>query len=141
MLIELTPNAASMLHAVVAMGVLTLIMFVWMYATRLPAFSKAGLQPQDAKHPGTYELPSRVAQVADNYNHLFEAPALFYAITIVIVLLGQADQVHVICAWSYVVLRVAHSLIQATVNIVMVRFALFSLSWIALGIMVVRAAL
>ncbi|MGB7404210.1 MAG: MAPEG family protein [Pacificimonas sp.] len=141
MLINLSAAGASMLHAVIAMGGLSLVMFLWMYATRLPAMTKAKIDPQDAKHPGTYTLPSKVAQVADNYNHLFEAPALFYAITIVIVLLGQADQVHVICAWIYVVLRIAHSLIQATVNVVIVRFALFSLSWIALGIMVVRAAL
>ena len=139
-MIEMTGNAASMLHAIVAMGVLTLVMLLWMYAARLPAMSRAKIKPQDAMHPGTYTLPSKVARVADNYNHLFEAPALFYAVTVAIVLLGQADQLHVICAWTYVILRVAHSLIQATVNMVMLRFAVFSLSWLALGAMIVRAA-
>ncbi|MGB3723878.1 MAG: MAPEG family protein [Pacificimonas sp.] len=140
-LIALPAAATSMLHSIVAMGVLTLVMFIWMYVTRLPAMTKAGIAPQDAAHPGSYQLPSRVARVADNYNHLFEAPALFYAIVIAIVVLGQADQMHVWCAWGYVIMRVAHSLVQATANIVMLRFALFSLSWIALGLMIVRAAL
>jgi hypothetical protein len=140
---ELTAAGQSMLHAVLALGLLTLVMFLWMYATRLPAFSKAGLDPQEAMHPGTYHdrIPSEVRRVADNYNHLFEAPTLFYAATISIVLLGLADGVHVIAAWAYVGFRVLHSIVQATVNKVAVRFLLFLLSWIALGVMLVRAAL
>jgi hypothetical protein len=140
---ELTAASQSMLHAILAMGLLTLAMFLWMYATRLPAFSKARLDPQEAMHPGTYHdrIPSEVRRVADNYNHLFEAPTLFYAAVLAIVLLGLADGGHVIAAWAYVALRVVHSLVQATVNRVVVRFALFAASWVALGVMLVRAAL
>ncbi|MFN3592636.1 MAG: MAPEG family protein, partial [Thermaurantiacus sp.] len=67
-------DALGVLQAVVALGLLTFLMFLWMYATRLPAFTRAGIQPQDAMHPGTYadRLPSEVRRVADNYNHLFE---------------------------------------------------------------------
>lgn len=141
-MIELTSAGQSMLHAIVAMGLLSLAMFVWMYATRLPAFTKAGIDPQQAMHPGTYHdrIPSEVRRVADNYNHLFEAPTLFYAISIAIVLLNLADGLHVICAWAYVSLRAAHSIVQATVNRVVLRFSLFALSWVAMGVMIVRAA-
>ena len=139
----LSEYAVQMLRAILAMGVLSLVMFVWMYATRLPAFSKAKLDPQDAMHPGSYHdrIPSEVRRVADNYNHLFEAPTIFYAITVAIVLLGLADSVHVWCAWAFVALRALHSVVQATVNKVALRFALFALSWVAMGIMIVRAAL
>ncbi len=142
-MMELSAPAQSLLHSILAMGLLTLVMFIWMYATRLPAFSKAKLDPQDAMHPGSYHdrIPSEVRRVADNYNHLFEAPALFYAVTLTIVLLGLADPLHVICAWAFVVLRVLHSIVQATANKVMIRFSLFALSWVAMGIMIVRAAL
>jgi hypothetical protein len=142
-MIELTAASQSMLHAVLALGLLTLVMFLWMYATRLPAFSKAKLDPQEAMHPGTYHdrIPSEVRRVADNYNHLFEAPTLFYAVVITIVLLGLADGLHVICAWAYVGLRVLHSIVQATANKVVVRFSLFVLSWVALGTMLLRASL
>ena len=140
---DLTAAAQSMLQSILAMGLLTLAMFIWMYATRLPAFTKAKLDPQEAMHPGTYHdrIPSEVRRVADNYNHLFEAPTLFYAVTLAIVLLGLADPLHVMCAWAFVVLRVLHSIVQATANKVVVRFSLFALSWVATGIMIVRAAL
>ena len=142
-MIELTAPAQSLLQSILAMGLLSLLMFVWMYATRLPAFSKAKLDPQDAMHPGSYHerIPSEVRRVADNYNHLFEAPTIFYAVTLAIVLLGLADSLHVICAWAFALLRVLHSLVQATVNRVLVRFSLFALSWVAVGTMIVRAAL
>ena len=142
-MVELSAPAQSLLQSILAMGLLSLVMFIWMYATRLPAFSKAKLDPQEAMHPGTYHerIPSEVRRVADNYNHLFEAPTIFYAVTLAIVLLGLADPLHVICAWAFVILRVLHSLVQATVNRVMVRFLLFALSWVAMGTMIVRAAL
>lgn len=140
---ELSAPAQSLLQSILAMGLLSLVMFVWMYATRLPAFTKAKLDPQEAMHPGTYHerIPSEVRRVADNYNHLFEAPTIFYAVTLAIVLLGLADPLHVMCAWAFVILRVLHSVVQATVNKVMVRFSLFALSWVAMGIMIVRAAM
>ncbi|MEO0499751.1 MAG: MAPEG family protein [Pseudomonadota bacterium] len=140
-MLALTAEAEAVMQAVVAMGLLSLVMFVWMYATRLPAFKAANIAPQDAAHPGTYTLPSKVARVADNYNHLFEAPTLFYAIAIATVVVGQADGMTAILAWTYVGLRIAHSLVQATINIVTLRFTLFALGWLALGAMIVRVAL
>ena len=138
---EIGADALSILRAVFGMGVLSLVMFIWMYATRLPAFSKAKLDPQEAMHPGSYHdrIPSEVRRVADNYNHLFEAPTLFYAIALAIVVSGLADPIHAMCAWAYLALRVAHSLVQATVNKVALRFVLFALSWVALGIMIIRS--
>ncbi|MCA3256154.1 MAG: MAPEG family protein [Alphaproteobacteria bacterium] len=137
----LSEHAESMLHAVVAMGVLTFVMFLWMYATRIPAMQKAGIDPQQAMHPKSYKLPSEAARVADNYNHLFEAPTLFYAMVGVIVLLGHADATHAACAWAYVGFRVIHSIVQATFNRVVIRFSIFVLSWLALATMIIREAI
>jgi hypothetical protein len=138
----LDENALSILHAVLGMGVLTLVMFLWMYATRIPAMNRAKIHPQKAMHVDALNsLPSEVRRVSDNYNHLFEAPTLFYAMALYIVIVGNADPVHAACAWAYLGLRVLHSLVQATFNRVMLRFALFSLSWVALGIMIVRELL
>jgi hypothetical protein len=137
------PHALSILRAILALGLLTFAMFLWMYATRLPAFSRAKLDPQEAMHPGTYHdrIPSEVRRVADNYNHLFEAPTLFYAVALAIVVAGLADPVHAWAAWAYVGFRALHSLVQATVNRVAVRFALFALSWVALAVMLVRSSI
>jgi hypothetical protein len=140
--VNLSPNDLSILHAVLGMAVLSLVMFIWMYATRLPAMSRAKVDPQAAMHPGSLDtLPSEARRVADNYNHLWEAPTLFYAMAFYVVVTGHADPLHVACAWAYLVLRVLHSLVQATINRVMLRFLLFSLSWVALGVMIVRELL
>lgn len=139
---NLDANAQSVLHAVLGMGVLSLVMFLWMYATRLPAMSRAKVNPQDAMHPGSLSvLPSEARRVADNYNHLWEAPTLFYAMAFYVVVTGHADAIHAACAWAYLGLRILHSLVQATINRVTLRFALFSLSWVALGAMIVREML
>ena len=134
------PNA--ILLPVFAVGILTLVMTVWMYATRLPAMSKAGIDPQEAADTSSLKkLPPGVVQIADNYNHLFEQPTLFYAVAIALAVSGQVDSLHVQCAWVFAGLRVLHSAVQATVNIVALRFTLFSLAWVALGVMTVRGAL
>lgn len=125
----------TILTPVLALVCWTLIVWVWMYATRLPAFQSAGIKPQEAKHPGTYgdRLPSGVRAVADNYNHLMEQPTIFYAIVFYTYLSGAEDPVNIALAWGYVGLRVLHSFIQNTVNIVALRFLVFSLSTFCLA--------
>jgi hypothetical protein len=128
-----------MLAPVVALIVLTLIVWVWMYATRIPAMQSARIDPQTAAHPGSLDvLPSSARRVADNYNHLLEQPTIFYALCFVIVFGGHTDALYVELAWAYVGLRVVHTLIQCTVNIVNLRFLVFALSTIVLMAMTAR---
>jgi hypothetical protein len=134
----------TILTPVLALVVWTLIVWVWMYATRIPAMQKAKIDPQDARHPGTYadKIPTQVRAVADNYNHLMEQPTIFYALAFYIYLSGSENEaLHILLAWAYVGLRVVHSLIQNTANIVMVRFLVFSLSTFCLFGMAVPAVL
>ena len=132
----------SMLTPVLALIVLTLLVCIWMYATRIPAMQKARIAPQDARDPGSLSvLPASVRQVADNYNHLMEQPTIFYALVFYIVFSGHTDQLHIALAWTYVGLRVVHTLIQCTVNIVAARFAVFMLSTLVLIVMAGRELL
>ena len=132
----------ALMQPVMALGLWTVIIFVWMYVKRIPAMAAANLEPDAAKHPGSLDsLPSDARQAADNYNHLLEAPTLFYAMALAIAAVGHADAVFVALAWAFVGFRVLHSLVQVTVNRVMVRFSLFALSWVALAAMIVREAL
>jgi hypothetical protein len=129
----------SMLAPVLALIVLSLVVWVWMYATRIPAMQRAGINPQAARHPGSLDsLPAAARQVADNYNHLMEQPTIFYALVFVIVLSGHSDRYYVYLAWAYVGLRVVHTLIQCTVNIVNLRFLAFALSTVVLMIITAR---
>lgn len=139
----LNADAVTILHAVLGLGALTFVMFLWMAATRLPAMQRMGLGPQEGAHTAQLraKLPSEVLRVSDNYNHLFEAPTVFYAVALAVVLLGRADGLQAHCAVAYVGLRIIHSLVQATVNIVLIRFTLFGLSWAALATMIVHGLL
>jgi len=131
-----------MFAPVLALIVLTLIVWIWMYATRIPAMQRAKIDPQSAAHPGSLNvLPSSARRVADNYNHLLEQPTIFYALAFVIVLAGHTDPLNVELAWAYVGLRIVHTLIQCTVNIVNLRFLVFALSTIVLMVMAGREAM
>jgi len=134
-------DPTAMLQPVFVLGLWTLVMTIWMYAARIPAMSAAGITPDVATKESMQRLPPGVVQVADNYNHLFEQPTLFYAVAVAIAAAGHGDGLHVACAWAFVALRVVHSLVQATVNVIMVRFAIFSLSWVVLAVMLVRETL
>ena len=113
----------------------SLIILIWLAATRLPALSKAGLDLSGAGGRGQDidpQLPPSVAWKSHNYSHLMEQPTLFYAVVVLLTLVGQGDGLNAQLAWAYVGIRIAHSLWQALVNTVPIRFGLFILSTISL---------
>ena len=132
----------TLIAPVMALVAWSLAIWLWMYVQRMPAMTKAGMKPQDARFPGSLNgLPDAARQAADNYNHLMEQPTIFYAAALAIQVAGHGDPLAVKLAWAFVALRVLHSLVQVSVNIVLIRFLLFSLSTIALAWMVVRELL
>jgi hypothetical protein len=137
---------AEILKPVVALAIWTMVMWVWMYATRLPAMSKNKEIDVNNMVGGIGSdldkvLPGKIQWIAHNYNHLHEAPTLFYAICIVLAMTGWGDGMNATIAWVYVGLRIAHSLVQALWNRILVRFALFALSSIALIMLITHAAM
>lgn len=131
----------GLITPVLALVLWTLVIWIWMYATRIPAMQKAGIDPQEAARTRALDLPPEVMWVADNYNHLMEQPTIFYATAFAAQLAGQTDHWNIGLAWGYVTLRVAHSLIQCTRNIIVLRFTVFTLSTILLAILAVRTML
>ena len=134
------------LQPVILMCLLSFVMMLWMYATRIPAskeIEKKGVNLQDLSHPSKLGgvFPSKVERVADNYNHLFEQPTVFYALSFVIWALNMTDSIYLICAWLYFVIRLVHSVFQATLNLVWVRFGLFIFSWLILAFMIFKLIL
>ena len=116
----------------------TLVMWVWMYATRLPAMKAAGIDPATVKQKSDFDaLPLAARQVADNYNHLHEQPVIFYALALYSHTVGVTSELVIGAAWAYVIVRIAHSVFQATINFVPVRFGLFFLATLALFVMAV----
>jgi hypothetical protein len=132
-----------LLAPVVALVLWTFVMCAWLYAMRIPAIRQNNIvyDPRRPAEEFHAQLPAEVRWKADNYNNLLEQPTLFYAVALTLALLGADDGLNVGLAWLYVALRVAHSLVQATINIVIYRFALFMAATLVLLAMTVRAAL
>ncbi len=93
--------------------------------------------PQDAAHSKDLKgtMPDWVERAADNYNHLFEQPVAFYALTLCIAVINNFDCFMVQLAWAFVVLRIMHSLVQLTFNLVLLRFFIFAMGWLVLALM------
>ena len=132
---------SAILAPVVALVAWTMVMWGWMYATRIPAITrmKMRLDPNAVRGEQMATLPPNVRWKADNYNHLFEQPTIFYAIAIVLALIGHGEGLNAELAWGYVALRVVHSIVQATWNKIEVRFSVFFLSSLPLIALIIRA--
>jgi len=133
---------SPILAPVIVLVLWTLAMCVWLYATRIPALKKHNVvydprRPAEAFHA---QLPAEVRWKADNYNNLLEQPTIFYAVALTLALLNEGAGLNAGLAWAYVGLRIVHSLVQALINKVMMRFALFAAASLLLLIMAIRAA-
>ena len=134
---------SPILAPIVALVAWSLVMQVWLYATRIPAMQAARIPLDPNRAPGelTAGLPPQVRWKADNYNHLMEQPTIFYAIALALALMDFGGGLNLILAWAYVVLRIIHSLVQATVNRIVVRFSVFMLASLCLVGLTVHAAI
>ena len=117
-----------------------LVLIIWTFIIFLiMAFGRVSFMnnPQDAADSKDYknQLPAWVNRTADNYNHLFEQPVAFYAVTLSIALINSFDSLMVQLAWAYVLIRIIHSFVQLTINIVLVRFFLFASGWLIIAFM------
>jgi hypothetical protein len=134
---------SALFGPVIGLVLWSFVMGFWLYFTRIGAVIKYKVvyDPYRPNAEFHNQLPSRVRWKADNYNNLMEQPTLFYAVVITLALLGQDNTLNVALAWMYVGLRVVHSLVQALVNIVLLRLAVFMTASLVLLALSVRAAL
>lgn len=131
---------SPLLGPVVALVAWSIVMLIWLAIARAPYVQ--GRLPDGARgadveqaHPGKANWP------AHNYMHLMEQPTLFYAIVFALILMHFDTPLNVYLAWGYVALRIVHSIVQATVNIVRLRFTIFLLATICLASLTIHAAL
>ena len=136
---------ADLLAPAVVLVLWTLVMLIWTASTRLPALKAAGIDMSKAVGGRGQDLegvlPPNINWKAHNYAHLVEQPTLFYAVIGILAIMGQVSGLAVALAWTYVGLRVAHSIVQATVNKIALRFPLFAASTLVLLILAILALL
>ncbi|MGQ0559578.1 MAG: MAPEG family protein [Sphingosinicella sp.] len=135
---------SPILAPVVTLIAWSMLMMAWMMVTRMPAMKAKGLTlgnvPAGARGVGLDGVVDDQAQwKAHNYNHLMEQPTVFYAVALTLALLGSGGGYSLWLAWAYVGLRVLHSLIQATANIVRYRFFVFGAASLALVGLTIQA--
>ncbi len=136
----------SLLAPAAVLALWTLIMLTWMAVTRFSGMAKSGINVGSAQPGGRGQdleavLPASTNWKSHNYTHLLEQPTLFYAISLILFVGGGTTALTVGLAWAYVALRIVHSLWQATINTIPVRFTVFLLSTIILVILAVLAVL
>ena len=126
-------DQVSLLTPVLILILWTFIIFLIMAFGRVRFMNN----PQDAAHSKDYkdQLPAWVNRTSDNYNHLFEQPVAFYAVTLSIALINDFDNLIVQLAWAYVLIRIIHSFVQIMVNIIVLRFFLFASGWLIIAFM------
>lgn len=122
----------------------SLVVMLWMTATRFPAFGKIGLNIMTVPRGSRYadveqDMPAKVNWVSHNFTHLMEQPTIFYAVVAVLAIAGDTSSVSLAAAWGYTGLRIAHSLWQGLVNIVLVRTILFVLGTLCLWVLAINA--
>jgi hypothetical protein len=127
---------AEILKPVAVLIAWSLVMLVWMVIVRLPAMKRAGIDLNTVRggKPGGLDgvIDEKAQWPAHNYIHLMEQPTIFYAAAFLLAFVGWGNGLNATIAWAYVILRIAHSLIQATSNIIRYRFAAFALSTLCL---------
>ena len=137
---------AQMLAPAAVLVVWTLIILFWIVPVRFGAIAKVedksvftgkqGGRGQDLEG----KIPDKANWPAHNHSHLHEQPTLFYAVCVILAIMGPGAM-DVLLAWAYVGVRVVHSLWQILVNKLPLRFALFLISTIILVILAVRAVM
>jgi hypothetical protein len=125
-----------------AMMFLTLVVWVYMYARRIPFIRGSRLRDDQLTPLELARLsPPAVANPSDNLKNLFETPTIFYALVLYLYVTQSVDAVYVTAAWIFVGFRALHSLVHCTFNLILLRFTLYALSTLVLWFMAVRAAL
>ena len=137
---------SPILAPVVALVGWTLLIMAWMAVTRFAAFKQMGVTvwsvPRGSRGANMEgKAPDAVMWKSHNYTHLLEQPTIFYAIALTLALMNMGDGINLWLGWGYVGLRVLHSLVQTTINVVAYRFAIFSLASLCLLGMTVHAGL
>ncbi|KKK22185.1 hypothetical protein P175DRAFT_0501094 [Aspergillus ochraceoroseus IBT 24754] len=140
----MSSHIPTLLRPVIALNGWTFVVEGWMYATRIPVFRKLKVASDNTvtKSDLDQKTPATVRWKADNFNNLLEQPTQFYAVALILAFArrGEDNRIDNTLAWTYVGVRVLHSLVHCTSNKVRRRFSLFVISSGILAAMTVRAA-
>ncbi len=133
----------ALLSPVLALMVLTFLVWCCMYYLRLSYVMKNRIHPNKLETPEQCNqlLPEHVNKPSNNFKNLCEAPILFYALSIIAVYSNVADNTLVYLAWSFVGVRAIHSAFHCFSSSVLVRFYAYVISSVLLWVMLAKVCL
>jgi hypothetical protein len=136
-------NPSAIFGPFLAVMLLTLVVWVYMYIRRIHFLQSNDIQPDQISTPDALArlTPPAVATPSDNLKNLFELPVLFYGLCLYLFATGQVDGGYVAAGWVFAAFRALHSAVHCTFNHIMTRFTLYAVASLALWTMLVRAAL
>ena len=104
---------------------LTFALLVWMARSRIRALKSSQVKMADVAL-GQFNWPTKAQQISNNFNSQFQLPVLFYVLTVLAIVLHQADVLFVVLAWLFVLSRLVHAYIHTGTNYVRHRFNAFA---------------
>ena len=134
-------NHTAILLPFIGTMLLTVVVWFYMYARRIPFILRNNLLAQQLTPAELARLsPPEVANPSDNLKNLFELPTIFYAVVLYLYVAQQVDALYLGAAWIFFGFRVLHSAVHCTFNLVPLRFWLYAITALALWFMVLRVA-
>jgi hypothetical protein len=114
--------------------ILTFLLVFWLATLRVPIITRGAIKAQDVdlRQPN---WPRHMLQVGNSFSNQFEAPVLFYVLTVLAIITKHADILFVVLAWIFVLSRIAHAVVHVTTNNLQQRGPLFGVGLLVLAIM------
>ena len=122
----------SILWPLLALAAWTSLVLLLIPITRIRAGLKGEIRPDDFKYGESAQVPPHVSLPNRNYMNLLELPMLFYVAGLMLYVTGGNTPITQALAWTYVGLRVAHSLVHLSYNHVIHRLVVFATSNVVL---------
>lgn len=118
----------------------TMLVLLQVPIRRFRAAFKGQVVADDFRYGESDRVPPEVSIPNRNFMNLLEVPLLFYVGCFLAFVTQHVDHWLMALAWAYVALRVAHSLVHLSYNLVMHRLVLFALSNVVVTVYWLRLA-
>jgi len=133
-------SVSAILAPVFVQIALIFALLLWMGSARIALIRAGEVSRQDVAL-GERNWPGRVLQIGNAFHNQFELPLLFFVLVAFAMITRKADLLFVILSWVFVASRLVHAFIHTTSNRIEVRFTIFLIGAVVLGVMWIIFAL
>lgn len=129
------PSTSPIFLPMTVLAVWTMLVLLLVPIARFRAGGKGQVNFDDFRYGESSRVPDSVRLPNRNFMNLLEVPVLFYVTGFMAFLTGQVDELVMGLAWTYVALRLGHSVVHLSYNNVLHRLVLFAVSNVVVSVM------